>query len=55
VASAPGGLVSEYGRLCHGEGGHGGGSRRRSVLMFPTRLAEKEGKAPPSMVTFPAN
>src|SRR5215470_1019813 len=28
--------VSECGRLCQREEGHGGGSRRRSVLMFPT-------------------
>jgi hypothetical protein len=26
--------ASESGTLCHGEGGHGEGSRRRSVLMF---------------------
>ena len=31
--------MSENGCLCHGEGGHGGGSRRRSVLMFPTLSA----------------
>jgi hypothetical protein len=31
--------ASESGQLCHGEGDHGGGSRPRSVLMFPTRYA----------------
>ena len=28
--------VSEYGRLCHGDGGHGRGVRRRRVLVLPT-------------------
>jgi hypothetical protein len=28
--------VSENGCLCQREEGHGGGSRRRGVLMFPT-------------------
>ena len=27
--------VSEYGRLCHGDGGHEWGDRRRRVLMLP--------------------
>jgi len=31
----PGGAVSENGCLCQREEGHGGGSRRRSVLTFP--------------------
>jgi hypothetical protein len=26
--------VSEYGRLCHGDGGHEGGDRRRRALML---------------------
>jgi len=30
---------SESGWLCQREEGHGGGSRRRSVLMFPTLLS----------------
>jgi len=33
VASAP---ASESGRLCHGDGGHEGGARRRRVLELPT-------------------
>jgi len=28
--------VSEYGRLCHGDGGHEGGARCRRALMLPT-------------------
>jgi hypothetical protein len=30
--------VSEYGRLCHGDGGHEGGDRWRRVLVLPTLL-----------------
>ena len=29
-------VVTENGTLCHGDGGHEGGERRRSVLMLPT-------------------
>jgi hypothetical protein len=36
VASAPGRPASEYGRLCHGAGGHAGAGRCRSVPMLPT-------------------
>jgi hypothetical protein len=36
VASAPGRPASEYGRLCHRDGGHEGGERRRRVPMLPT-------------------
>ena len=32
--------MSESGCLCQREEGHGGGSRRRSVLMFPTLFNE---------------
>ena len=28
-------LASESGRLCHGDGGHAGGARRRRALMLP--------------------
>src|SRR5262245_39291843 len=39
LLGVPGGAVSENGCLCQREEGHGGGSRRRSVLMFPTLSA----------------
>jgi len=42
----PGGAVSENGCLCQREEGHGGGSRRRSVLMFPTLLAGGVTRSP---------
>src|SRR5262245_65407296 len=35
------GAVSENGCLCQREEGHGGDSRRRSVLMFPTLLGKR--------------
>jgi len=38
-----GGAVSENGCLCQREGGHGGGSRRRSVLMLPMLLRSSSG------------
>ena len=30
--------ASEYGRLCHGDGGHEWGDRRRRVVMLPTLI-----------------
>src|SRR6266481_6278078 len=36
VAAAPGRPVSESGRLCRGDGGHGRGGRRRMLLMSPS-------------------
>ena len=33
-----GGPVSENGRLCQEDGGHDGGARHQSVLMFPMLL-----------------
>jgi hypothetical protein len=38
--------VSESGRLCHGDGGHEGGARRRRGLMLPCMKPAGRVKSP---------
>ena len=41
VPSVPGRPVSEYGRLCHGDGGHAGGHRCRRAFMLTILRASR--------------